>query len=459
MPFEAPITIKEIIDDIHDKKYLLPSIQRAFVWNLEQIELLFDSLLRDYTIGSFLFWHVDKDNKRNYQFYECLRDYHARDRRHNLKADVSGDGDITAIVDGQQRLTALYLGLRGKYAYQLPEKCRDDDSAFPYRMLYLNLLRKNDEPGMEYCLRFLTEEEAEYRDEDTYWFRAGDILDMEEVAEVDNFLLKHRLSSMDGERSQFARETLLNLHSKIFKDRVINYYLEKDSNLDKVLNIYIRVNTAGTAQSYSDLLLAIATAQWKEKDAREEITRFVDEINGTGGGFRFKNDLVLKTCLVMISDFENITFKVDNFNRNNMLKIEKRWDEFSGAIRLAVRFVSSLEYSGSSFIETDALIPISYYLYKKNSPPDFIDSTRYSDDRKNINKWLAICFLNRIFSRQTDEALRQAVEAIKGDYSSFPLEDIVDKLKGTTAHLILNEKDIDVAGRIKFFADPAWLRG
>lgn len=459
MPFEAPVTIKEIIDYIHEKKYLLPSIQRAFVWNLEQIELLFDSLLRDYTIGSFLFWHVDKDNKKNYQFYECIRDYHDRDKRHNLKADVSGDGDITAIVDGQQRLTALYLGLMGKYAYKLPEKCRDDDSAFPDRILYLNLLRKNDEPDMEYCFRFLTEEEAGHRDEDTYWFRVGDMLDMEEVSKVDSFLLTHRLSSMDGERSQFAKETLSNLHSKIYKDRVINYYLEKDGNLDKVLNIYIRVNTAGTAQSYSDLLLAIATAQWKEKDAREEITRLVDEINGTGAGFQFKKDLVLKTCLVLISDFENITFKVDNFNRNNMLRIEKRWDEFSGAIRLAVRFVASLEYKGSSFIETDAIIPISYYLLKRDSPPYFIDSPQYSDDRKNIRIWLAICFLNRVFSGQSDEVLRQAVEAIKSDYSAFPLEEIVNRLKGTTARLILDERQLETADKVKFFAEPSWVRG
>lgn len=452
MAFEAPITIKEIIGDIHRRKYLLPSIQREFVWDIKQMELLFDSLLRDYPIGSFLFWHVDKDNKKNYQFYECMRDYHERDRRHNLKADVSGGSDITAILDGQQRLTALYIGLRGKYAYKLPQKCRDDDSAFPYRMLYLNLLRKNNEPDMEYCFRFLTKEEAEYRDEDTYWFRVGDILDIEEEDEVNKFLLKHQLLSMDEGRSQFANETLLKLHSIIHKDRVINYYLEKGSKLDKVLNIYIRFNSAGTALSYSDLLLSIATAQWQEKDAREEITRFVDEINGIGGGFWFKKDLVLKTCLVLISDFKDIAFKVDNFNRNNMLRIEKQWDEISEAIRLAVKFVSSLGHNRSTFIETDAIIPISYYLFKKNSPSNFIDSTQYSDDRKNISKWLVISFLNKIFSSgQSDTVLRQTIEVIKSDYSSFPLEEIVDKLKGTTKSLILNEKDIEIAGRVLFF--------
>jgi len=462
MAFEAPITIKGIIDDIHQRKYLLPAIQREFVWNIQQIELLFDSLMRDYPIGSFLFWHVDKDNKKNYQFYECMRDYHERDKRHNLKAEVSGEGDITAIVDGQQRLTALYLGLRGKYARKIPQKSWNDDSAFPYRMLYLNLLRKNNEPDMEYCFRFLTHEEAECRDEGNYWFRVGDILDIENEYEVDNFLSKHQLSSMGGERQQFAKETLSKLHSIVHKERVINYYLEKDSELDKVLNIYIRVNNAGTVLSYSDLLLAIATAQWQEKDAREEITRFVDEINligggyhydvmGLSGGFNFTKDLVLKACLILISDFEGLTFKADNYNRNNMLKIENKWDEISEAIRLAIMFVSSLGYNRVRFIQTDALIPISYYLFKKDSPSDFIDSTQYSVDRKNISRWLVISFLNRVFSGQSDTVLRQTIEVIKCYHSSFPLKEIIDKLKETNRVPRLDEKDIEIAGRTLFF--------
>ncbi len=462
MAFEAPITIKEITDDIHINKYLLPAIQREFVWNIQQIELLFDSLMRDYPIGSFLFWHVDKDNKKNYQFYECMREYHERDKRHNPKADIGGDGDIIAIVDGQQRLTALYLGLRGRYARKIPQKSRDDDSAYPYKMLYLNLLRKNNEPDMEYCFRFLTEEEAENRDNDTYWFRVGEILDFESDYEVDNFLSKHRLSGMGEERSQFAKETLSKLHSIIHKERVINYYLEKDGELDKVLNIYIRVNSAGTVLSYSDLLLAIATAQWQEKDAREEITRFVDEINmigggyrydvmGLSGGFNFTKDLVLKTCLILISDFEGITFKADNFNRNNMLRIENKWDEIAEAMRSAVKFISSLGYNRSRFIQKDALIPISYYLFKKNSPSDFIESNQYSADRNNIGRWLVISFLNRVFSGQPDKVLRQTVEIIKSDYSSFPIEEIVDKFKEIKKVLRLDEKDIEIAGRTLFF--------
>ena len=146
---------------------------------------------------------------------------------------------------------------------------------------YERLAERIGAPGYVTYIRLLenqlTPEEAEFRYEDIYWFRVGEIFDIEKDYEVDSFLSKHRLLSMGKERSQFAKETLSKLHSIVHKERVINYYLEKDSKLDKVLNIYIRVNSAGTILSYSNLLLSIDTAQWQEKDAREEIIRFIDE--------------------------------------------------------------------------------------------------------------------------------------------------------------------------------------
>ena len=56
--FKPPITIKEAIDKVYDRDYLLPAIQRKFTWSSEQIEMLFDSIMRDYPISSFMFWKV-----------------------------------------------------------------------------------------------------------------------------------------------------------------------------------------------------------------------------------------------------------------------------------------------------------------------------------------------------------------------------------------------------------------
>jgi uncharacterized protein with ParB-like and HNH nuclease domain len=67
---------------------LLPAIQREFIWDEEQIVNLFDSLMKDYPIGTFLFWALEKDKIKNFQFYEFIKDYHERDNRHNPKTSV-----------------------------------------------------------------------------------------------------------------------------------------------------------------------------------------------------------------------------------------------------------------------------------------------------------------------------------------------------------------------------------
>ncbi|MDO7576274.1 MAG: DUF262 domain-containing protein, partial [Flavobacteriaceae bacterium] len=76
MAYETPITIKKAIENIKKKNYVLPSIQREFVWDTEQIEKLFDSLMRDYPISTFLFWRVEKTKVKDFQFYEFLKNYH-----------------------------------------------------------------------------------------------------------------------------------------------------------------------------------------------------------------------------------------------------------------------------------------------------------------------------------------------------------------------------------------------
>ena len=91
MAYETPITIKKAVDNIKRKKYLLPSIQRECVWDSWQIERLFDSLMRDYPISTFLFWKVSKERTKDFQFYEFIRKYHEKKKRHNEKADLLGE--------------------------------------------------------------------------------------------------------------------------------------------------------------------------------------------------------------------------------------------------------------------------------------------------------------------------------------------------------------------------------
>ena len=130
---------------------------------------------------------------------------------------------------------------------------------------------------------------------------------------------------VSNETKKFARNTINKFYKVVCEAESLNFFLEKSEELDKVLQIFIRINQGGTKLSYSDLLLSIATAKWKDLDAREVIHQFVDKINDTGKGFNFNKDFVLKNCLVL-ANLPDIKFKVDNFTTQNMKVIEQDWD-------------------------------------------------------------------------------------------------------------------------------------
>lgn len=443
MAFQTALTIREVIENIHRKKYILPAIQREFVWDTDQIERLFDSLMQGYPVGSFLFWYVNKEKSKEFQFYEFIREYHERDNRHNPNASISGEEDIIAILDGQQRLTSMYIGLKGSYAYKLPRMRRENPLAYPKQQLYVDLLAPSEEFDTVYDFRFLTEEVA--ADDNTnnlaYWYKVSDILDIRDQYEVNQYLIENRLSSIEKEKALFANQTLFKLYKAINETPSINYYLEKEQKLDKVLNIFIRVNSGGTALSYSDLLLSIATAQWKNKDARKEITEFVDEINQIGDGFNFNKDFVLKSCLVLC-DFSDIAFKVDNFDSETMQKIEQNWDNVKKAIRLAVSLVSNFGYNQETLTSNNAIIPIAYYLLKIGLPHNYVQSSSYYSDRQRIHKWLILALLKRVFSGQPDNVLRPLRKIILTNHTEFPLNAIIDEFKGSTKSFSFNDDEI-----------------
>ena len=56
------ITIYKALEHIKNGKYVMPAFQRQYVWSMEQIVKLWDSILLDYPIATFLFWHVADDN-------------------------------------------------------------------------------------------------------------------------------------------------------------------------------------------------------------------------------------------------------------------------------------------------------------------------------------------------------------------------------------------------------------
>lgn len=410
----------------------------------DQIETLFDSLMQDYPIGAFLFWEIDKSRLLDYDFYEFLRNYHEKTGTHNKKVDLKGSDGVTAVLDGQQRLTSIYIGLKGSYAYRLKYKQKKNDNAYPTRYLYLNLLEDAKDESNKYDFRFLTDDEYKGMTEG-YWYKVGDILTMTQPGETSQYVLDHIAfaGAYTKEQTMHANNTLQKLYNVVHTDKTLSYYKEKSVELDKVLNIFIRVNSGGTVLTYSDLLLSIASAQWENHDAREEITEFVEEVNAIGGGFRINKDFVLKTALVL-TDFTDIAFKVDNFNKPNMMKIEANWDNIKRAIKQSVNLVSSFGYSGETLSSNNALIPIAYYLLTIGMPENFVESGTTRDNKAKIKKWLIMALLKKAFSGQPDNVIRPIRDIIRENGTGdFPISQIIDRFKGTNKSILFTEDDID----------------
>lgn len=444
MAYETPITIKKAIENIRKRYYVLPSIQREFVWETEQIERLFDSLMRDYPISTFLFWKVDKNKIKDFQFYEFLKNYHEKDSKHNHKADLGNEEDVIAILDGQQRMTSMYIALTGTYASKIPYYRWDSPHAFPKKKLYLNLLSKSEELEVEFDFKFLSDNEVE-NDENNFWFEAGKILDFVDISKVMEYLMINGLmdtSKYTQEKATFALQTLNQFFNVVHQKGTISYYLEESEELDKVLQIFIRINSGGTKLSYSDLLLSIATAQWKNRDAREVIHDFVDEINNIGDGFNFNKDFVLKSCLVL-ADFTDIKFKVDNFTKENMSIIESNWDKVSSSVRKAIELVSKIGYNRDNLMATNAIIPIAYFIYKNEFDTTIIHSSQRESDRKAIKEWLARVFLKGTFGGTPDSIYPVMRNLINDNKDEFPLKQTIEYYKGRRKSISFTDDDVE----------------
>lgn len=431
--FKAPISIKSAIDKIFERKYLLPAIQRKFVWNSYQIEMLFDSIMRGYPINSFMFWEVkNPEIKSNFKFYEFIEEYREFFKVNNPDKDTTGVQDFSAVIDGQQRLTSLYIGLRGTYAYKMPRKWwYDNEENIPTRRLYLNLLKPVDQEydnQKQYDFVFLSESDLKRfssRKDEFYWFEVRKIMELDDFKKINDYLINNNLFECE-----FARDTLIQLYQRIYSDKLINYYLEEEQAPDKVLEVFIRTNSGGTALSFSDLLMSIASANWERTDARKEIDDLVTKIYTIGRpGFVIDKDFILKTCLVLFID--NIKFQLKNFDHKNVEIFEDNWEKIKESILAGFTLMEKIGFNNVTLRAKNAVIPIIYFIYYKGIASTICNPAKHVCDRKLIQKWVNLSLLKSIFGGQTDSVLTTLRRVIKNNLNDpeFPLQKLMDEFK------------------------------
>ncbi len=429
MSFQSK-SIREMINGMLEDDYVLPAIQRHFVWRQDQITILFDSLMKGYPIGSFLFWRVKNESLNSYQYYEFIIDFHVTDNKYNKKIKPSGTKELVAVLDGQQRLNSLLIGLKGSYTSKRPYVSKKNPNAYTKKELYLNITSMKDDG---YDFRFLSKDELD-KDKHDIWFKVGDILEKN----ISDFLISDVIADLESDKRKLSANILMKL-SQVVDSKSINFFLEEEQDLDKVLNIFIRVNSGGTILSHSDLLLSTATALWEEYDAREEIEEVLNTFSSYGHGLKISSDFVMKSCL-MLSDID-VKFIVKNFNRENMKTIENEWLKIKEALECTLRFVIACGYTQDTLSSHNAMLPIAYYIKKNNISGDFYNSTKHKENGKKIAAWMRKALLKKIFSGQSDTKIASYREIIrKSKDDKFPLDEIEKKLKD----IKFSDDDIDV---------------
>lgn len=390
--------------------FWLPNIQRPFVWSEEQICRLFDSILREYPISTLLVWKTKSPIRRR-KFIDNFKPEHL----HRLSDfHVPEDASRKCLVlDGQQRLQSLFIGLKGSYEG---------------RELYLDVLsgEVTAPDDIKYRFAFLEKEKVEFP-----WLKFKDLV----FSKQDMLTLAQEIVAAAGRELTTAERQKVSKHvALVFKsfhsDDGVGYQ-ELDSveneglyTEDDVVEIFIRANSGGTRLGKSDLLFSLLTSAWDNAD--DEMESLLADLNTHG--FAFTRDFVLKTCLTLLD--QGARYEVEKFRKSGVReKIEAEWDRITKSIKGVLDFVR-----GKTFIRCDkalpsylVLIPLIYVRYH------FSDKWKEAQD---VDSYLLRSLLAGSFSGTPDQMIDDLVKRLK-EIKRFDVEEVfgVIRSKGRSLEL------------------------
>ena len=407
-------TIRKIVSFLNnpeeDGGFWLPNIQRPFVWREEQICRLYDSILREYPISTLLVWKTKSKIRRrkfidNWKNTLRLSDFYVPDdeRKKNL------------VLDGQQRLQSLFIGLCG---------------SFEGRELCLNILsgEVTAPDDVKYEFKFLHPTKIKFP-----WIKFKNLIfTTKRKREIVTELKK------DAERDLADSETYklddhLDLVDRTFKMHDAITYQELDSidnprlySEDDVVEVFIRANSGGTKLGKSDLLFSLLTANWEFAD--EKMEDLLDSLNAHG--FSFDRDFVLKTCLVLLR--QGARYEVQKFRRPGVReKIKLQWNQITEAIQDVLDYVR-----GKTFVRCDKALPTYLVLiplvHVRFHYPDAWKRAR------DMDKYLLRCSLAGAFGGVPDTLLDGLVRKID-ELEDFNIRELFGVIQSQGRSLELTE--------------------
>ncbi|MDC1022488.1 HNH endonuclease family protein, partial [Schleiferiaceae bacterium] len=248
------------------------------------------------------------------------------------------DSQKMMVLDGQQRMQSLFIGLCGSYAK---------------KELYVNILSGDlvAPEDIKFDFKFKKNTEAEFP---FIKFKSLVMTD-ERVREIIKHL-KSKHPQINDENTDRAQDNVELIREVFCTQENILYQLvdsiDRPSTYseDDIVEIFIRANSGGTQLGKSDLLFSLLNASWE--DAEDKMDELIKDLNLTG--FNFDRDFILKVCLVLLN--KGAKYEISKFRDPDVKNgIEKNWDEISNSIR----FVKDFVY-GNTYLKTDKTLP-SYF--------------------------------------------------------------------------------------------------
>lgn len=409
-----PRSLFGLIEDINSRLFL-PHIQRPFVWSEEQIERLFDSLMRNYPIQTLLFWRT-KDEIKARRFMQEI-DWDAE--LHTFyDSVVSKQGKTkTFVLDGQQRLQSLYAIFSGGSKSEDGKTVRrahlevtagqqsaDGDILFPINWSDVPLALPH------YQISDLLGKDEKKN--------AGDL------AESINDQLDSLLQESGDERKVRQKRVRSNVHQLVSLLREDKHFWveELDGIADeypykRVLEIFVRVNSGGTKLDASDLMFAVMKEGWDEVE--EKVEAVVDMLRSSTN-LPFDKDFVLK-CLVLAHGRgpELNAAKFNSVDGEKLLReISDEWDKAELAFQQLSDFITrDLHLFSEKVIRTyGSFIPLFDYLFHNPKPAE--------TDRAMMRGYHYKAQLFGWFRAQTDNIISALHSRVGQPLSAFPLGEI-----------------------------------
>ena len=446
------ITIYEALQNIRDGKYVMPAFQRQFVWGMEQIEKLWDSILLDYPIATFLFWHVD-DSNVIWDTYFCnfLSEviFDSRNQADSVNYELTSidvKNTDTAVLDGQQRLTSLFLSLFGE-AFIRPNYARkkSGDRLVTKLLIELNKNKSSVEEEEYNSKKFDIKFSEKVGRLSPTQFEIKNILDMKFQ---DDFrrekAIEDAITNIPADSKEYARNILKKLYDKIFVEKLVRYTEITDMKQDDALEMFIRFNSGGKPLRKSEITMSILEAYWPS--AKTEFGKIlVDSYDGFG------TDFIIRSALMLYGDVVK-----SNINKQIAENLKNDWNGFKKSLKNLEKMLKEMKIDVSRFSSSwNVLLPIIYYIYYN------------PEHNKNINGVRAY-LLRAIFFTYFQSGTTGKLQQMKSNINSFDYEITVEMLHqmndlrvtdGKIEDVLNSEKGSRVAGEVLYYLNLDWTHG